>query len=121
MELGDPVAHMHRGAAHGLAFRKDEVLLNEVVQRSEFLLVKVILGDSDVVLADFCASAPPVSCFITCPNPSPGSFLLGMSGLPPGSYLVGRDCDLPLRGKPPTLVQCVSLENKTALKWSLIR
>jgi hypothetical protein len=69
----------------------------------------------------FAPAPPPVSCFITCPNPSPGSFLLGMSGLPPGSYLVGRDCDLPLRGKPPTLVQCVSLENKTALKWSLIR
>ena len=56
MEPGDPVAHMHRGAAHGLAFRKDEVLLNEVVQRGKFLLVKVILGDGDIVLADFRAA-----------------------------------------------------------------
>ena len=34
MEFGDPVAHVQGGAAHGLTFSKDEVLLNEVVMFS---------------------------------------------------------------------------------------
>ena len=56
VEFGDPVAHVHGDAAHGLAFGKDEVLLNEVVQRGKFLLVEIILGDGDILLADFRAA-----------------------------------------------------------------
>ncbi len=56
VELGDPVAHVHGDTAHGLAFGKDEVLLDEVVQRGEFRLVEVILGDGDVLLAHLRAA-----------------------------------------------------------------
>ena len=56
VELGDPVAHVHGHAAHGLAFGKDEVLLDEIVQRGEFRFVEVVLGDGDILLAHFRAA-----------------------------------------------------------------
>ena len=52
VELGNPIGHVHRDAAHGLALCKNEVLLNEVVQGGEFGLGEVVFGNRDIGLAD---------------------------------------------------------------------
>jgi len=44
-------------AAHGLAFGKDQVLFNQVVQGQKFVFIQVILGNHYVLFAHF--RAPP--------------------------------------------------------------
>jgi hypothetical protein len=52
VELGDPVAHVHRDAAHRLALGEDQVLLDQVVQGRQLVFGQIVLGDADVLLAD---------------------------------------------------------------------
>lgn len=72
VELGDPIAHVHGDAAHGLALGKDEVLLDEVVQGGEFRLVEVMLGDGNVLFAHL-GSAPMGQAHV-----GPGAVRAGM-------------------------------------------
>lgn len=57
VELAGPVAHVHGNAAHRLAFGEKQVLLDQIVQGGQLVLLQVVLGDGDVLLADL--TAPP--------------------------------------------------------------
>lgn len=56
VEAVGPVLHGHGDTSHGLAFSVDKVLFNQVVQRGQLLLIEVVLGDGDIVFADFIAT-----------------------------------------------------------------
>ena len=56
MQFADPVSHMHRQSAHGLAFCEDEILLDQIIERGEFCLIQIVLGDGDVNFAELCAA-----------------------------------------------------------------
>jgi len=51
IELGHPVAHPHGDTPHGLTLGEHEVLLDQVVERGQFRLIQVVLGDDRVFLA----------------------------------------------------------------------
>jgi len=56
VEPGDPVGHVHGLATHCLALGEEQVVLDQVVQRQQFVFGEIVLGDADVGLADFRAS-----------------------------------------------------------------
>ena len=56
VELLDPVTHVHGDPAHGPAFGKDQVLFYEVIERCQFGLVQVVLGNGHIVLPQLGAS-----------------------------------------------------------------
>ena len=56
VKLDYPVNHAHGNAPHGLAFSKNKILLDQVVQHGQLLFVQVVFGNGDIFFTRLCAS-----------------------------------------------------------------